>query len=144
MNAHESFKKLLDLMIPGDPAQGLPAGSEVDISRALIDDTTVNELTELSLQIEMLLTEHGKSLARLEDAEFQEFIRQHRAAADPLLRTIGRYLLMGYYTDETVRAAIGVGSRAPFPLGYAVHEGNLELLEPVFERGPIFREVHHE
>ena len=44
-----------------------------------------------------------------------------------------------YYLDSRVMKAIGLPPRAPYPDGYSVHRGDLTLLDPVRERGQIWR-----
>lgn len=62
--------------------------------------------------------------------------RQHLPAfADFFLLVIQCYCL-----DPAVRQAFGDDPAAPFPNGRSLPDGELELLEVVFERGPIFRE----
>jgi hypothetical protein len=144
MSPNTALTKLVDLMIPADRERGLPSGSEVDISRVLPAHLEVEDLEMLAEQFEALISSHGHGLLELTDGTFHEFIQKNRPKIDPILREIGKYLLMSYYTDSLVRDVIGVGARPPFPAGYPVHEGDLSLLESVFERGPIFRKVDNE
>jgi hypothetical protein len=44
-----------------------------------------------------------------------------------------------YYLNARVIKAIGQDVRPPFPKGYQLEEGDLCLLEPVYERGSIYR-----
>lgn len=61
--------------------------------------------------------------------------RKHlKAFADFFLLALQCYCL-----DPGVRQAFGDIPGAPFPAGRDVPDGNLELLEAVYERGPIFR-----
>lgn len=64
--------------------------------------------------------------------------RQHLAAfADFFLLAIQCYCL-----DPAVRQAFGDDPAAPFPNGRSLPDGDLELLEAVYERGPLFRDPH--
>jgi hypothetical protein len=45
-----------------------------------------------------------------------------------------------YYQNDRVLALIGLESRPPFPQGYQLEEGDLTLLEPVYNRGKIYRD----
>ena len=144
MSPETALTKLLDLMIPADRERGLPSGSEVDISRVLPAHLKVEDLGRLAQQVNLLASSQDRNLLDLTDGTFHELILKNRSKIDPILREIGKYLLMSYYTDSLVRDVIGVGARPPFPAGYPVHKGDLSLLESVFERGPIFRKVDNE
>lgn len=62
--------------------------------------------------------------------------RQHLAAfADFFLLAIQCYCL-----DPAVRQAFGDDPAAPFPNGRSLPDGDLELLEAVYERGPLYRD----
>lgn len=62
---------------------------------------------------------------------------QHlKAFADFFLLAIQCYCL-----DSAVRQAFGDTPAAPFPAGREVPDGSLELLEAVYERGLIFRDI---
>lgn len=143
MNSPDCLDWLADLMIPADDRLGLPSGSGVGLRDLLRASGSDRQLTEHADQVESAAQAHlGKSLEHLSIEEFQAFLKAVRAEIDPHLRAFGAELLKAYYTHPTVRDAIGAGSRAPFPQGFTVYAGNLELLEPVFERGPIFRNVN--
>lgn len=69
------------------------------------------------------------------------------ALVEPLKRKQFRFygelanqLMLCYYQHERVLPALGMEARAPFPLGYNPIDGDFSLLEPVYERGPIYRE----
>jgi hypothetical protein len=51
------------------------------------------------------------------------------------------YLLQCYYQNPLVVVAIGMEPRPPFPDGYQVDEGDLLLLETVYLRGKLYRDV---
>lgn len=138
---HQSLNAVLDFMIPADHHRGMPGGSKVRIADVLPPDVTEQTLINLAVHLESIVNSHGKELRSLAPQEFWEIINSHRQVTDSVVRELGKWLLMAYYTDPRVRDSIGVGARAPFPNGYVVHDGNLELLEQVFERGPIYRKI---
>ena len=93
-----------------------------------------------------------KALANVEDraggvfaslaAQRQEAILQAFRREEPALAGVVEAVTVRcYYRDDRVMAAIGVEVRPPFPLGYAVEEGDWSLLDPVRARGPIWRPV---
>jgi len=143
MSNQETLTFILDFMIPADHSRGLPAGSQVRIEDVLPRDFSVQELLDLAASLEQIVLGPGEQLNMIGADQFWQRIHEHRQTTDLAIREIGKWLLMAYYTDPRVRESIGVGARAPFPLGYTVPEGNLDLLEPVFTRGPIYRMVDH-
>ena len=44
-----------------------------------------------------------------------------------------------YYQQPAVLEALGLEGRPPYPLGYTLETGDLDLLEPVRERPPLYR-----
>lgn len=142
MNIEEILPVITALMIPSDESRNLPDGSQVEITNFLELDGVYDEvslcLKDLSHYVKSAL---GWSLEELTQEQFEVLTKSHRKAMDPLLKNIGPSLLKAYYTDPVVQVQIGVGNKPPFPEGRVVHEGDLELLEPVFNRGPIFREI---
>jgi hypothetical protein len=139
----DALNALLDYMIPADETRGLPAGSQAQIERVLPSQVSMESLIDLASKLNDLVNQQSVHLSALGADWFWQLVQSHRQDVDPILQEIGKWLLMAYYTDPRVRDAIGVGARAPFPVGYVVHEGNLDLLEPVFARGPIYRNVDY-
>jgi len=144
MSKREALNLILDFMIPADHNLGLPAGSQVRIEDVLPLDLGVQELLDLAANLEQVVLDPGEQLNMIDIDQFWQKIYEHRQTTDLAIREIGKWLLMAYYTDPRVRESIGAGARAPFPFGYTVPEGNLELLEPVFTRGPIYRMVDND
>ena len=145
MSTQDVLDWLTDLMIPADVERGLPAGSSVGVRRMLreIGNETLG-LEHATVVERAAIAQVAVSLRDMTDVQFQELLRVARADIDASIKFIGSVLLKAYYTHPFVRDAIGVGSRAPFPSGYSVYDGDLELLEPVYERGPIYRNVDGE
>lgn len=136
---------LIDLMIPADPVRGLPSGSEIEELRTRINSGQLPQLLEAANTIASVVSiENSHSLEQMSPSEFETFVKLHRAAIESQLRVVGDELMRSYYTDSRVQDAIGGSSRPPFPSGYPMPENNLDLLEEVFNRGPIYREVPNE
>lgn len=142
MSVSGNWRFLADLMIPPDPEKGLFPGSVADVSSVLESEKARREFDSSVARIaELADTLMGTSLEAMTDALFQDFLSTGRIELEPHLRTVGTILLKAYYTDPLIRAALGLGSGAPFPAGSSVLDGDLELLEPVYNRGKIYRDV---
>lgn len=62
-----------------------------------------------------------------------------RAAGGPALASLVRVVLLCYYRDDRVMRALGQETRAPFPKGHVVEQGDWSLLDPVRKRAPMYR-----
>ena len=145
MSLPRGWRFLADLMIPPAPEKGLLPGSAADVSAVLVSEESRREFDKVvAIIAELAESTMGTSLEGMDDASFQDFMARARKELDPILRIIGPILLKAYYTDPLVRSALGVGGGAPFPSGSRVYDGNLELLEPVYNRGQIYRNVESE
>lgn len=142
MNSEINLEKLVSLMIPADEARGLPDGSKVSVGEFLksegIYEQLLAHLDELGHQITAVT---GLNLIELTQSQFDGLLKEQKKIIEPIVKQIGPVLLKAYYTNPIVQKRIGVGDKPPFPDGKIVHEGNLELLEPVFNRGPIYRSI---
>jgi hypothetical protein len=132
-------------MIPPVPERGLLPGSAADVSAILESEDSRREFVQGVARItELAESVIGTPIEGMNDALFQDFLTRARTDLDSILRTVGPVLLKAYYTHPLVKAALGAGAGAPFPSGSRVYDGNLELLEPVYNRGQIYRNVDSE
>jgi hypothetical protein len=142
MNSEINLEKLVALMIPADEERGLPDGSKVSVGEFLKLEGNYEQilarLDELGHQITVAT---GLNFIELTQSQFEVLLKEQKKIIEPVLKQIGPALLKAYYTNPIVQKRIGVGDKPPFPDGKTVYEGNLELLEPVFNRGPIYRSI---
>ena len=75
------------------------------------------------------------SIPTRRDAVANEFRASGGAAAATLVRVV----LQCYYRDDRVLRSLGLELRAPFPLGYALEQGDWSLLDPVKAMSPSLR-----
>ena len=136
---------LFSLMIPSDHGRHLPSGSEI---MELMDRINLGQLPDVVAASERVVfqiqEDMGLALCDVTPAQFEAFVKAHRAIVDKELRLIGDQLMRSYYTDSRVQDAIGGSSRAPFPGGFKMPENSLDLLEEVFNRGSIYKDVPNE
>ena len=62
-------------------------------------------------------------------------------AAATALRTLLSLVVQCYYRDDRVMRSLDMEPRAPFPHGFEVEQGDWSLLEPVKQRGRIYRDA---
>ena len=135
MQENQFLTVLLDILLPASADGRLPSAATLGLVAAP--------------EPWLLQGLHGIEAAAQEDLQssFLALARdQQEALVEKLQRKmfrffgdLGKQLIQGYYLDERVVKAIGGEARAPFPLGYFPIDGDLSLLEPVFERGQMYR-----
>lgn len=72
------------------------------------------------------------------DAAKAEAFRQRFGVEADLIQTL---TVQCYYRDARVMRALGIDVRPPFPAGYVQEPNDLSLLDPVRERGEIYRKI---
>ena len=71
-------------------------------------------------------------------ALIRDFQNQSPGTLDPIVAVVCQC----YYRDNRVMASLGMPSRAPFPTGYQVPQGDWSLLDPVRDRSEkVWRDV---
>jgi len=131
-------------LIPGDIARGLPSGDQIKIQGGCIKDTDEQTVADVVTRIEALrLSQSAFDWSSVTSVDFLSFLSRQSGELSIVLKEFGTILLRAYYIDSRVRDAVGVGRRPPFPLGYAMPENDLYALEPVYDRGLIYREIEH-
>ena len=81
----------------------------------------------------------GSSFRTLTESQQRELCPSH---LDPQFRAQFELVVAStYFSDPRVMTELGMPPRPPYPLGYELPETDWSLLEPVKERGPIYRSV---
>ncbi|MYN46074.1 hypothetical protein GTP23_13545 [Pseudoduganella sp. FT93W] len=133
---------VLDLLLASAiPASGRkPAGNAVGFAAFAVQAGMQTWLAEGLDSVDALaVQQHGMALAALAPAPQQELITAARRKQFRFFGELSGLLMQCYYQHDAVLEAIGQEARPPFPQGYVVHDGDLSLLEAVYERGPIYR-----
>ena len=128
-------------VIPADDQRNMPSGSAVGFVSALIENASHIIPT---LQDELALIESssdGGSFVKLSSADQKTLLADLREKHPGLLNRFAVHLATCYFQDPRVLANIGLEARAPFPKGFTdqIKRGDLSLLDPVRDRGPIWR-----
>jgi hypothetical protein len=135
MQQSELLAVLLDILIPGSTDGRLPSAATLDLFLTP-EPWLLQGLHNVDAAAQERLQSSFLALAR----EQQEaLVGELRRKMFSFFSDLGKQLIQGYYQDERVVKAIGGEIRPPFPLGYFVIDGDFDLLEPVFERGSMYR-----
>lgn len=131
---------LLDVLIPANADESKPSARDVAFFDYMLRERVADELV---VGFRIFLLEYGHAGERhfsARDATEQTAavsLWERRQAL--FFRSFMKHLLHCYYQDPRVVRAIGMEARPPFPEGYTIIDGDLTLLEPVFERGRVYR-----
>jgi hypothetical protein len=134
---------ILDMIIPASADGKLPSAAETGFG-AYAQQAGILSWIGAGLQqvAEAARQAHAQEFATLT-------IEQQTTLVDGLKRKLFRFfgdltsqVMQCYYQHDKVLIAIGLEARSPFPLGYFPIDGDLSLLEAVYERGQVYREVN--
>jgi len=128
---------IANAMIGPDDALKLPSASDPEVMVTILEKAT-HFAARLQEGIDALCTEIDPLTVPVE--QLTDLLDK-----DPRFRSFGRILtivvMQSYYQNPRVLAAHGLAARPPFPLGHEVDSGDWSLLDPVKNRGPIYRPV---
>jgi hypothetical protein len=137
----ETLHCVVSHMVPPSEELGLPGATDpaifADILRSIGRDLPA--LREALHAIAEMAA--GGSLAALPSIEQSALLSRFRSARPDLAGVVEAVTVRCYYRDDRVMASIGMETRPPFPLGFAVPQGDWSLLEPVRLRGKIYRDA---
>lgn len=138
------FDIVLDLIVPPSGDGRRPSAADVDVL-GYIRDVESQTLDALRADLDRLdaqaMETHGQAFASLDATIRQGLVNALREQEPHFMRTLAMQTVTCYYQDDRVVEAIGVGARPPFPKGYEVPAGDLSLLEPVRQRGKVYRDA---
>jgi hypothetical protein len=130
---------VLDALLPASPDGRFPGGSSVGILERLEGPTLEAAMLVLPKLVEEARSAGGGSVQGVAPDRWPEIVRRAQVAHPEGFTAVITHALYAYYLDPRVVAAIGLAPRAPFPDGHSVPDGDLSLLEAVYERGPFYR-----
>jgi hypothetical protein len=136
------LKIIIDAMLPGDSELEMPSASEIDFSLYLKQHRLENIAVEfIKILNEVCKDEYAKAFIELGASQKLQAINACRLVNVRVFSAMVNHLLKAYYTAPCVLTKIGAGSVPPFPGGNAMSQDDWTILEPVFERGQVYREV---
>lgn len=134
---------LLDTVLPGDEILGLPSARQAGVSSFLKNQGKLPLIIEYVDKLNSIAhIKYEKSWQSLDVGIRLQCIEISLRADLKLANSAISQLLKGYYSSETVLVQLNAGSVPPFPSGNVLKDNNWDLLESVFERGPIYRTVN--
>jgi hypothetical protein len=157
---------ILETIIPAEPVRGLPSAAEIgfaaycrqyaaqggsDTFCALVDAVMREEKgLEREQQIGQKVTKElakepeGDAVTGFrtldEDARLR-VLNLCRSRDIRLFSSFITHVFRAYYSHPDVLARIGSGAVPPFPQGNSLASDDWTILEPVFQRGAVYRKV---
>jgi hypothetical protein len=126
----------------------IPPSTEYDIPGA--DDPTIfadivaslgRDFADVRRALGRLSALGGAPFADLDETRRQAVAASFQAEAGPPLAALSRAVLQCYYRDDRVVLSLGMETRAPFPKGHVLEQGDWSLLDPVRTRPKMWRDV---
>jgi len=137
------LNSIIDAILPGDQELNLPPASKTNFDsyvNACKKQDLIGEFSNLTNQV--CLEKFSKTFLELSDLDRLKALEFCKSKNIRLFMDFVANLYRAYYTNAKVLEAINVGSIPPFPAGNAIGGDDWEILEPVFERGRIYRAIN--
>ncbi|MDN2582905.1 hypothetical protein [Aquibium sp. ELW1220] len=125
-------------MIPASAVHGVP-GADDDVILADMIRSPGRDGAALAALLRRIDAAAGGRLAALDAAVQVSLLSAMRAEEPAALAVLEAVVCRAYYRDDRVLASIGMEARPPFPLGYKLPTTDWSLLDPVRQRGPLWR-----
>lgn len=136
-----TLRALAGTLIPASEAHGVPGADDPTIFADLLVSAG-SSLAFLDDGLRALETEAAAEGFAAADADRRLTLAEAFRVSHPEVAGLVISLVCQcYYRDPRVLTSLGIEPRAPFPVGYQVPQGDWSLLDPVRERGPIWRET---
>ena len=133
---------IVDAMLPGDPELGMPSASTIEFEVYLEQHDLVDIAYEFVAMLDKVCSEKfSVFFIELDAAQKIQAINACKLVDVRVFSTLVGQLLRAYYTSPSVLMRIGAGSIPPFPQGNSLSQDDWSILEPVYERGQVYREV---
>jgi len=135
-----SLRCLAEMMIPASTAYQVPSAAD-DTIFADILSSFGRDASQVQAAMRMADALGGRTFADLDPARQQAVAAKLRDTGGEPLKLLTRIILQCYYRDDRVMRSLDMEVRPPFPKGFELEQGDWSLLDPVRQRGKVYREV---
>ena len=140
-----ALELVIDTILPGDSVLGMPKGSQVGVDLYLRQQGATDSARQFVAMIDRVsVRRFGRTFAEMDSTQRLQAVNACKLDDIRLFAAVVTHFLKAYYTAPDVLHSLQVGSVPPFPLGNSMPHDDWTLLEPVYERGPIHREISQE
>lgn len=134
---------IIDVILPGDLSLNMPAASQINFSNYINTYGKQRLMDEfLNLTNKVCLDKFVVNFSELSKVDRLKALEATKDANIRLFVEFITNLFRAYYTNQKVLEAINSGSIPPFPVGNLLENDDWKILEPVFERGRIYRFIN--
>jgi len=132
-----------DTILPGDSDMGMPAASQTQIGVYVKTHALEDVFARYFSLLESVAQEfHDTGFSNLTPTQRLECVERSKRKDLRLANDVIVHCLKAYYTDHEVLRRLPAGAVPPFPSGNSLgDEDDWSILEPVFNRGAIYRAV---
>lgn len=134
----DALRAFAGTMIPASPRHGVPGADDPAIFADILANLE-RDRADVIAALQRLDGLAGGRFDALDTAQRLVIANAFRAEGGAPLAALSRVVLLCYYRDDRVMAALGQEARPPFPLGHVVQQGDWSLLDPVRQRPPFWR-----
>ncbi|RYE10527.1 MAG: hypothetical protein EOP22_04080 [Hyphomicrobiales bacterium] len=135
------LRTIVGHVIPASGSLGVPGADDETIFADILTSVRRDEAA-LREAIDVVDGAADGGFLALSRPQQAELLGRFRQSHPTLARSCEVIAARCYYRDDRVMRAIGMEPRPPFPLGFDVVPSDLSLLDPVRQRGKIYREVN--
>ena len=131
---------VLDTLLPGDPAFGMPPASTLDFEGYQLRHRVTDQVDAfLDMLARVARGKFGAPFDQLESSQRLAAINACKLADVRLFSAFVTHVMRAYYTERRVLGQLAVGAVPPFPAGNEIAADDWTILEPVYLRGQIWR-----
>ena len=142
INTELAFSILLDSIIPPNEEIGIGGGSSIDLEGILgKEEYKIITKNFSALILETANENNIKDLDLLSTENLQKIIEKTKIKNFRFFNQIASIISEFYYLDGKNREALNLKTLPPFPEGNIIEDIDLTILEPVFNRGKIYRKL---
>lgn len=131
------LRQIAGRMIPASQSLGIPGADDPVIFAAIAESLNRQGATMKALLSSAADQNWTETISAGDDQLFTRLKSADPASFALLVRTVAQE----YYRDDRIMVSLGMEPRPPFPKGYEVPEGDWSLLDPVRQRGEIWRKA---
>ena len=132
---------IVGMMIPASEKYAVP-GADDDTILADILGTAREHVDLLKAGLATLdRLANEVTFVELDGAARIALIEDRKEELDAFIRALTSMTVQCYYRDARVMASLGMEARPPFPEGFEVPQGDWSILDPVRDRGKVWRDA---
>ena len=141
----QTLSTLLGALLPANQELGTPAANDPNIMEDILrtlrpasNEMVVEGLGDLRQSSQ---ERFGTSFEECGDEQKVTLFNEMTSRNANFYRTLSSVLLQCYYRNDDVMRSLDMDPRPPFPEGHEIPKGDFSLLDPVRQRGKIWRDA---